>query len=162
MRYSPTTNGFYPEAIGYDLAALPPDLVDIDDEDWQALVSAQASGKMIMPGQGGQPVLVDIPPPDPAEARDIMRLTFAQLLIGLVAEGWISEAEGEAWLAGTLPAQVLAVIATLPAAQQFAARARAARPSIVARLDPLVGALAAAQGKSDAELDAFFAGYAAI
>lgn len=101
-------------------------------------------------------------PPDPNVARALMTLTFAQLLIGLVAEGWISEQEGEAWLAGTLPAAVLAVIGTLPQGQRFAAKARAARPSVIERLDPLVVALAAAQGKSDAQLDAFFAAYAAV
>ena len=97
-----------------------------------------------------------------AFARAAMSLTFAQLLIGLVAEGWISEADGDGWLAGTLPAPVLAVIATLPAGQQFAAKARAARPSVVERLDPLVAALAAAQGKSEAQIDTFFSTYAAV
>lgn len=97
-----------------------------------------------------------------AHARGDMSMTFAQLLIGLVAEGWITEAEGEAWLAGTLPAAVLAVIGTLPAQAQFAAKARAARPSVVERLDPLVAALAAAQGKTAAEIDAFFTAYAAV
>ena len=97
-----------------------------------------------------------------ARDRQSMTLTFAQLLIGLVAEGWITEAEGEAWLAGTLPAAVLAVIGTLPAQAQFAAKARAARPSVVERLDPLVAALAAAQGKTDAQIDAFFTAYAAV
>lgn len=97
-----------------------------------------------------------------AHDRQSMTLTFAQLLIGLVAEGWITEAEGEAWLAGTLPAAVLAVIGTLPAQAQFAAKARAARPSVVERLDPLVVALAAAQGKTEAQIDAFFTSYAAV
>lgn len=95
-----------------------------------------------------------------SEQRQGMRLSFAQLLIGLVTEGWITEAEGEAWLAGTLPAAVLALIDTLPAAQQFAAKARAARPSVVVRSDPLVTDLGAAQGKTAAELDAFFTTYA--
>lgn len=97
-----------------------------------------------------------------AHARGAMTLTFAQLLIGLVAEGWISEGEGEGWLAGTLPDAVIAVIGTLPQQAQFAAKARAARPSIVARLDPLVIALAAAQGKSASQLDSFFTTYAAV
>lgn len=99
------------------------------------------------------------PPPPPAPVPD---LTFAQLLIGLVSEGWITEAEGEAWLAGTLPAPVLSLIATLPAEQQFAAKARAISPSVVIRTDPLVVALGAAQGKTDAELDAFFTMYARV
>ena len=88
-------------------------------------------------------------------------LSFAQLLIGLVTEEWITEAEGGGWLVGTLPAPVLAVIATLPTNQQFAAKARAIRPSAVVRADPLVAALAAAEGKTSAEIDAFFTTYAA-
>ena len=47
----------------------------------------------------------------------IPKLTFSQLLIGLVSEQWVTEAEGEAWLAGTLPAGVTALIATLPTEQ---------------------------------------------
>lgn len=89
------------------------------------------------------------------------QLTFAQLLIGLVTEEWITEAEGEAWLAGTVPAAVSVLIATLPAGQRFAALARASRPSVVLRSDPLVNALAAAQDKSQADMDAFFTTYAA-
>lgn len=99
---------------------------------------------------------------DPAEMRGQMRLSFAQLLIGLVSEGWITEAQGDSWLAGVLPAPVLALIATLPAQARFPARARAQRPSEVLRTDPLVTALALAQGKTDTELDAFFLTYAAI
>lgn len=97
-----------------------------------------------------------------AEARRGMRLSFAQLLIGLVTEAWATEAEGEAWLSGTLPAPVLALISTLPADQRFAAKARALRPSVVLRADPLVAALGAAQGKTEAEIDAFFITYGAV
>ena len=104
----------------------------------------------------GEPV--GTPPSPPVIIPD---LSFAQLLIGLVTEEWITEAEGGGWLVGTLPAPVLAVIATLPAGQQFAAKARAIRPSAVVRADPLVAALAAAEGKTSAEIDAFFTTYAA-
>lgn len=97
-----------------------------------------------------------------AEPGELVKITFAQLLIGLVAEGWITEAEGDGWLAGTLPSPVLALIATLPEAQRFAAKARAIRPSEVLRRDPLVEMLGAAQGKTSAELDAFFATYSQV
>ena len=90
------------------------------------------------------------------------QITFAQLLIGLVAEAWITKAEGEAWLVGTLPAPVLALIGGLPANQQFAARARATTPSVVLRSDPLLNALGALQGKSAAQLDQFFNTYGAV
>jgi hypothetical protein len=89
-----------------------------------------------------------------------MRLSFSQLLIGLVTEGWLSEPEGEAWLAGQLPAAVSALIATLPKEQRFAARARALRPSVVERMDPLVVLLASAQSREADELDVFFRTYA--
>lgn len=101
------------------------------------------------------------PPPTLEERRALMQMTFAQLLIGLVAEGWITEAEGDAWLEGRIPAAARGLIGTLPQAQRFAAKARAARPSVVLRNDPLVTALATAQGRAD-DLDRFFTTYAAV
>lgn len=101
-------------------------------------------------------------PVDPDEGRASMRLSFAQLMIGLVTEGWITEADGEAWLGGTLPPTVLATINLIPADQRFAAKAKAARPSYVARLDPLVVMMSMAQGRSAAEVDEFFSTYSAV
>jgi hypothetical protein len=95
-------------------------------------------------------------------ARAKMQISFAQMLIGLVSEQWITEAEGEAWLTGTLPAAVLGLISTLPANQRFAARARAVQPSVVMRNDPLVAALGAAQGKTTEQMDDFFRTYAQV
>jgi hypothetical protein len=92
----------------------------------------------------------------------VPNLTFAQLMIGLVAEGWITEAEGNAWLVGTLPDPVLLVIDTLPVGEQFAAKARAIRPSEVVRADPLVAALAWAEGKTSEEIDTFFYTYSGV
>lgn len=102
------------------------------------------------------------PPPEQALVRSFMRLSFAQLLIGLVAEGWITQAEGTAWLAGTPPAVVNALIAQLPAEQQFAALARAVRPSEVLRLDALVVDMGQAAGKTPEELDIFFQTYSNV
>ena len=96
-----------------------------------------------------------------AERAAKAQISFAQLLIGLVAERWITEAEGDAWLTGTPPAPVLALIGQLPQAQRFAAKARAVRPSVVLRSDPLVIALGTMQGKTPAQLDAFFNTYGA-
>lgn len=95
-----------------------------------------------------------------AERRSRMSLSFAQLMIGLVTEQWITEVEGESWLAGTLPNAVLLVIDGLPADQRFAAKARALRPSEVLRSDPLVAAMGTAAGKTEAEIDTFFQTYA--
>ena len=100
--------------------------------------------------------------PVPPHPTPIPNISFAQLMIGLVSEGWITTAEGEAWLTGTLPAPVLALIATLPAAQRFAAKARALRPTVIERNEPLVTMLGAAQDKTPEQLDDFFRTYAAI
>lgn len=107
------------------------------------------------------------PPPPPApptleQQRAAMSLTFAQLLIGLVAEEWITEAEGEAWLTGTTPTAVNSLIMTLPTEQRFAAKARAVRPSIVLRNDPLVTSLAVLQSKTPEQMDLFFTTYAQV
>lgn len=93
------------------------------------------------------------------EKRKGMRLSFAQLMIGLVAENWLSEDDARLWLSGTLPPAVVATISLIPADQQFAATARATRPSEVVRTDPLVEMMALAQGRSAEELDAFFQTY---
>lgn len=95
----------------------------------------------------------------PAPAPVPQEMSFAQLLIGLVAEGWITEAEGDAWTNRQLPAAVNTLIAGLPQAQRFAARAKAKLPSVVLRNDALVVALAAQQGKTAEQLDDFFRKY---
>ena len=46
--------------------------------------------------------------------------------------------------------------------QQFAAKVRATSPSVVLRNDPLVEMMALAQGRTAAELDAFFTTYSAV
>ena len=74
-------------------------------------------------------------------------ITFAQLMVGLVTEQWITREEGEAWLQGVLPAQVRLLINSLPEEKQFIAIARATRPSAVMRNDPLVDSLYALQQK---------------
>lgn len=96
------------------------------------------------------------------EMRGRMTMTFAQLLIGLVTEQWITQAESTAWLTGTPPAAVTTLIGQLPAEQQFPALARAVRPSSVLRLDPLVMAMGQAEGKTPEELDEFFQIYSNV
>lgn len=96
-----------------------------------------------------------------AAARDDMMLMPQQLLTGLVAEGWITEAEGEAWAEGNgLPAIALTMIAAMPEAERFPAKVKMLRMDTIRRVDPLVIALAYAKGKVDAEIDTFFTTYA--
>src|SRR5574343_1536937 len=91
--------------------------------------------------------------------REGMELTFAQLLIGLVSEGWITVAEGEAWLQGILPPLATDFISTLPQQYQFIARARLIRPSVILRLDSSTLGLATTVGTTDEEIDTFFRTY---
>lgn len=102
------------------------------------------------------------PAPEPGPEPVPVSMSFAQLMIGLVAEQWITEEEGRLWLTGTLPPQVISTISLIPAEQRFAATAKATRPSVVNRADPLVQMMALAQGRSDAELDDFFRAYASV
>ena len=94
-----------------------------------------------------------------AHDRKSLSLTFAQLLTGLVSEGWITEQEGLDWLKGEVPMMVKATIQTLPAQHRFAAYARAVAPTYVDRLDPLVSALGTVAYKSEDDLDVFFRKY---
>jgi hypothetical protein len=96
------------------------------------------------------------PTPEPVP----MSMSFAQLMIGLVAEQWITEEEGRLWLTGTLPPQVVSTINLIPEEQRFAATAKATRPSVVDRMDPLVQRMALVQKRSAAEVDDFFRTYA--
>ena len=103
-------------------------------------------------------------PPPPEELlqaeRETMRLSFAQLLIGLVDRQWISEADGISWLSGTLPPSVVSTINLLPAEERFAATAKCLRPSYVYRLDQIVLLMAKVRGISDVDVDTLFRDYA--
>lgn len=101
-------------------------------------------------------------------ARRDMVLTLRQFLIGLVANGWISEAEGDAWAQGSaLPALAVAVIAAMPTEAQQPARLTLYRMSEVYRTDPLLVAMAAhpgavALGVTEAAIDTLFRTYANV
>ena len=158
-------HGFYHPDVGY---------WQTTNEPTAETLAAYPAGTVEVPLQPGDHYKYDgnsWVPPTQAELDDFararleaqrsrMRLSFAQLLIGLVAEQWITEADGDGWLTGVLPPSVEATINLIPADQRFAARARAARPSEVMRLDPLVQRMALVQKRSDTEVDDFFRTYA--
>lgn len=141
----------------------------VAEDGWFTLPNGDRVSPAVVGWETDAYMLVEVPPaptPTPeevlAEVRQNMRLSFAQLLTGLVMENWITQAEGQAWLQGVLPAAVMSLIDTLPSEQQFAAIARATVPSAVNRMDPLVIQLGAAQGKTPEELDTFFQTYANV
>lgn len=99
-----------------------------------------------------------------AEAeRASLQLTFAQLMIGLVSEGWLSVEDGRNWRDRVaLPAPVVSMISNLPPEQQFIAETRAFAPSVILRMDPLVIMLGASQNKTPEEIDNFFRKYSVV
>lgn len=101
--------------------------------------------------------------PDMAALRASMTLTRRQVIIGMVSEGLISEAEGIAMAAtGAAPASVEALIAAMPPGEQAAARITLAAFTTAYRLDPMTALFQQAGGMTDAEMDAFFTAYAAV
>lgn len=157
--------GFFSPAAGYwqttdepsdDIrATFPPDTVEVPLRPSAKHVLSE--GSWLLPATTQEEVDAEL-----AARRADMTLTFSQLIIGLVAEGWITEQQGDRWLDGVLPEPVLSLIATLHPSARFAARARAKRPSVVLRSDALVVGLGAAQGKTPAQLDVFFETYALV
>ena len=101
--------------------------------------------------------IVDLPPVAPVNTWPSMQITPRQLFIGLARAGLITGAEAVAAATqGAMPATVDAAVSTLPAEAQVEARITWARMSVVMRSDPLVDLLAAAQGLTSAQVDAFF------
>lgn len=105
----------------------------------------------------------DPTPEEIAAKRAAMTVTRPQLIHGLVTMGWITNAEGLAWIDGDLPEEVSDMIATLPASQRLLATARAKNADPIYRMDPMVIGLAAARPDVSADdLDSFFTTFAQV
>ena len=63
MKFSPSTNGFYLEAVNGD--KIPEDAVAITDDEYRELLSGQAAGKHIVSDATGHPYLADPAAPTP-------------------------------------------------------------------------------------------------
>lgn len=84
MLYSSSTNGFYdPEVNSF----IPEDAVEISFEDWQSLMEAQSSGKVIQPDGKGYPAAVDRPAPS-KEEKIAQYEAAAQANLDKVAQSW--------------------------------------------------------------------------
>src|SRR5699024_2006188 len=75
--YSPSTGGFYDDAIH---AVLPDDAAGISVEDHQALLLAQSEGKIISADSEGHPVAADQPAPPEAQLLAALRQERDRLL----------------------------------------------------------------------------------
>lgn len=90
-------------------------------------------------------------------------VTRRQLMTGLALVGWITEQEAlDALATGARPAAVETVIGSLPEDQRFAARMKWIGFQTAYRDDAMVAALAMAAGKSEQDVDDFFAFCATI
>ena len=58
--YSKSTNGFYDSEINH---VIPAEYVEITQKQWQTLIDAQASGKVIKADKNGNPIAVDFEVP---------------------------------------------------------------------------------------------------
>lgn len=71
MLYSPTTRGFYHPDIHGD--AVPGDVVEISQEHYDELLSAQETGAQIVPGSNGFPEAIEQPVPELSYAQKRIR-----------------------------------------------------------------------------------------
>lgn len=79
MKYSPSTNSFYPE----DHPGTPEDAVEITDAVYEALFVAQGEGQIILAGPGGQPIAQTPTAPTPTLAQQAYAALYAGLTISL-------------------------------------------------------------------------------
>lgn len=71
MFYSKSTGGFYTKEIH---STLPPDAVEITEEEWKALLQGEREGKVISAESGQKPALTDRPAPPPLPAEELEKL----------------------------------------------------------------------------------------
>lgn len=71
MYYSKSTGGFYTKEIH---ATIPPDAVEITEEEWKALLQGEREGKVISAGPGQKPTLADNPAPPPLPPEELEKL----------------------------------------------------------------------------------------
>lgn len=155
MKKAVIDNGFVVNIIEVDESNVPEWCLGYPDATDDAQIGGAYDGARFYPA----PIK---PSPDPDAIRSRLKLSFAQLLIGLVSESFITEQDGDLWLQGQLPQPVLAIIDTLPLASRFAAKVKATRPSEVLRADPIVWAMADSKGMTPEQLDQFFINYSAV
>ena len=98
------------------------------------------------------------PAPCTAPAAPIpAQVSRRQFFQAAAQDGLITQAEALALLAsGAMPASLVAAIATLPAAEQFAAQMEILGDATFARANPVIAALGTSMGKASADLDALF------
>jgi hypothetical protein len=150
--YSPSTRGFY-SALIHAAATIPGDAVAISDDAYEALLAGVNAGQIIalldgVPTLEAAPVVV-APPAVPAS---VPRRKFFQ---AAAQAGLITDADALA-SGVTVPASLLTALATLPAAEQFAAQMAILYDADFSRANPMLIDLGTAMGQTTAQIDALF------
>lgn len=91
-----------------------------------------------------------------ARRRRAAGLDKSDLLIALVGAGILTSAEAEEAASGIIPARIAAMLDTLPADAQMAARIKWRSDTTISRMHPVIVAAAYALGVADTALDAVF------
>lgn len=94
--------------------------------------------------------------------QEIPSITRLQFLLAAPAAGLLTSAQADEASLGVVPAPIQAVFDMLPEAQATAARVIWRTMTKIERKEPLVAAVAAAQGMTSEQVDAFFLSAAAI
>lgn len=80
-KFSPTARGFFDDNI-HTGEQIPADALEISDAEYEALFAGQSLGKLIVPGLGGRPVVVD-PPPLSSNAVEVRIRAVRDILLAL-------------------------------------------------------------------------------
>lgn len=140
MFYSAQTGGFYDAGLHGE--GIPPDAVEISDQEHADLITGQSVGLIISAGPDGRPLLQDRPAPTEAELlaieRQQMRCSRFQARAALHGAGLLSAVE--------------AAVAVAPALVQIAW----SDATEFRRDSPTIAALASGLGMGDAEIDDLF------
>lgn len=67
MLYSKQCNSFFTLEIHGD--NIPPDAVEITQEEYEGVMNKQAQGWKIVPGEDGKPTAIEVPAPQPTYAQ---------------------------------------------------------------------------------------------
>lgn len=158
VKDEPITIVVEPERFGDEGEVIP--AVTRQSTQHSELMASYPAGTVEVPLKPGERFVwsgvawIELPPePEPVPAEVNRR----QILTALGMRGWISEAEAEAALTnGARPAAVDAIISQMPEDQRFAARMKWAGFQHAYPGDPMVGALAAIEGKSEEDIADLF------
>jgi hypothetical protein len=132
--YSAAAQGFFDNRLHKEL---PPDAVEISQDQHAELLEGQSAGMVIVPSADGKPVLADPPPPPAPTVVSMRQARLALLDIGLLN-------------------QVDAAISSLPSPQKEEAQIEWEYATEIWRDSPTMIMLGSALGLSEVQIDALF------